>query len=87
MPIVFTSVNVTTVEKSTLKPNVTGIAVIREFKDTLDIALRLQPDTTHVVVPVGTSALEKSWGSETRAALQPFESRVEMTYLTDLSDR
>jgi len=83
-PIVFTSVNVRTVEKLALKPNVTGIAIKREFRDTLDLALRLQPDTQRVVIPVGTSPIEKSWAAELRTSLKPYGERLTLTFLTDL---
>jgi signal transduction histidine kinase len=83
-PVVFASVNIRRIENHSLKPNVTGVAVIRDLKNTLDIALRLQPDTTQVIIPVGVSAQEKSWTAELRDSLRPYESHVTITYLSDL---
>ncbi len=83
-PVVFASVNIRRIENHPLKPNVTGVAVIRDLKNTLDIALRLQPDTAHVIIPVGVSAQEKSWTAELRDSLRPYESHVTITYLSDL---
>ena len=83
-PVVFASVNIHRLEKLSLKPNITGVAVQRDIKNTLDIALRLQPDTTQVVIPVGVSPLEKSWTAELRDSLRPYESHLTITYLSDL---
>jgi len=84
VPIVFASVNIRRIENLSPKPNVTGVAVRRDIKNTLDIALRLQPDTTQVVIPVGVSAREKSWTAELRDSLRPYESHLTITYLSDL---
>ena len=85
VPIVFTSVGVAKVQSLHLRSNVTGVAVKRDLRLTLELALRLQPDTTRVIVPVGTSSIEKMWAEDTRKLLQPYESRVAIDYLGDLS--
>jgi signal transduction histidine kinase/ABC-type uncharacterized transport system substrate-binding protein len=85
IPIVFASVNVRTVEKLSLRPNVTGIAVNRNIRDTLDVALQVQPDTTHVIVPGGTSPIERTWTDDLRTSLRPYEERVTFSYVNDLS--
>ncbi len=84
-PIVFTSVNVHTVEKLSLNPNVTGIAVTRNIRDTLDIALHMQPDITRVVIPGGASPIERSWAADLRASLHPYEDHITFSYVNDLS--
>jgi signal transduction histidine kinase len=83
-PVVFTSVNIRILEKLSLKPNTTGIAVKRDIRDTLDVALRLQPDTAQVIVPVGTSPLEKLWTADLQNSLRPYEDHLTITYLGDL---
>ncbi len=85
VPIVFTSVNILKVEQLGLSPNMTGIAVRRDIRGTLDIALRLHPDTVRVVIPVGASPIEKSWATDASRVLPPYEHRVSFTYLSDLS--
>ena len=85
VPIVFTSVGVAKAQSSYLRSNVTGVAIKRDLRLTLELALRLQPDTTRVIVPVGTSSTEKIWAEDTRKLLQPYESRVAIDYLGDLS--
>jgi len=61
VPIVFTSVGITRIEKSALNRTVTGVAVKRDYGDTIDVILRLQPDITEIVIPVGATSLEKAW--------------------------
>jgi signal transduction histidine kinase len=85
IPVVFTSVNIRTVEKLSLKPNITGIAVNRTIRDTLDVALRLQPDTVHVIIPGGTSAIERGWTEDLRVLLSPYETHLTLSYVNDLS--
>jgi signal transduction histidine kinase len=84
-PVVFASVNIRTLQQLTLRPNITGVAVKRDVRDTLDDALRLQPDTTNVIVPSGTSQLERSWTEGLRNSLRPYEDRLTITYLSDLA--
>jgi signal transduction histidine kinase len=83
-PIVFASVNIRTLNSLSLRPNITGIAVTRNIPDTLDLAVRLQPDTTQVIVPVGTSPLERSWAADLRNSLHPYEDHLTITFLSDL---
>ena len=76
VPIVFTSVGITRIEERPLRRTVTGIAVKRDYGDTIDVILRLQPDTTEIVIPVGATSLEKTWTMEIRDSLKSFEPRV-----------
>jgi len=84
VPIVFTSVGIMRIEERPLRRTVTGIAVKRDYGDTIDVILRLQPDTTEIVIPVGATSLEKTWTMEIRDSLKSFEPRVRLTYLSDL---
>ena len=85
-PIVFASVNVDRFQGQ-LPANVTGVAVRRDYKDTLNLALRIHPDARHVVVPVGASTVEKSWLEPLRESFKVYEDRLTFTYLTDLPMR
>ena len=69
VPIVFTSVGITRIEERPLRRTDTGIAVKRDYGDTIDVILRLQPDTTEIVIPVGATSLEKTWTMEIRDSL------------------
>jgi PAS domain-containing protein len=51
---------------------------------TLDVALRLQPSTRHVVVVGGTSAFDKDLEAVVREQLRPYEDRLDLSYLTNI---
>jgi signal transduction histidine kinase/ABC-type uncharacterized transport system substrate-binding protein len=87
VPIVFCGVDAAEMEGRTLRQNVTGTMVRRSYAPTLDIALRLQPDTRNVFVVGGVSAFDRQLQAIARRDLKPFASRVTVTYLTDLSMR
>ena len=86
-PIVFASVNVDRFRGQQPPANVTGVAVRRDYKDTLNVALRIHPDTRHVVVPIGASTVEKAWLEPLRESFKAYEDRLTFTYLTDLPMR
>jgi signal transduction histidine kinase len=85
IPAVFTSVGIQRLANVPRKPNVTGVAVTREVRDTLDFALQLQPDTRRVIIPSGSSSIEKSWTEETLKALSPYSKRLSIIALRDLT--
>ena len=85
VPVVFASVNVSRIEEMSLRENITGVAVKRDLRDTLELILQLHPETHQVFVPVGSSPTEADWATATRALLQPYETRVRITYLSGLS--
>jgi signal transduction histidine kinase len=66
------------------KANLTGIAIKRDVRQTLDLLLALQPDTRQVIVPVGSSPTEEAWGLAMRDLLRSYETRVRITYLSGL---
>ncbi len=53
--------------------------------ETLEAALRLLPETRQVFVVAGQTKFDKGVAALTKAALTSYESRLEITYLTDLS--
>ena len=56
-----------------------------EPRKTLEVALRLVPDTRHVFVVGGTSAYDRTAMSLTKDALSSFAANMEITYVTDMS--
>jgi len=82
IPIVFASVNRTKIDRGSLDSNMTGIAVKRDIASTLEVALRLQPDTARVLVPVGVTPIEQAWTADARKSLQPYEDRVDIMYVS-----
>jgi signal transduction histidine kinase len=85
VPVVFCGADARDLAGGPLPPQMTGLIVRRVFGPTLEIALRLQPDTLNVFVVGGTSSFDRGLQAAARADLQPFEKRVTVRYLTDLS--
>jgi signal transduction histidine kinase len=84
VPIVFCGADPVDMQRKTLRENVTGVLVERDFAPTLDIALRLQPDTREVFVVGGTSRFDRQMQALARRHLEPFEKRARITWLTEL---
>jgi signal transduction histidine kinase len=85
VPIVFASIDASTIKGKTLPDNVTGVLLKRTYSPTLEVALRLQPETRHVFVVSGASSFDRYLQNFVRRDLQPFEDRVGITYLFGLS--
>jgi len=70
VPIVFVSVAPGRVQGHKLWPGVTGITIPVDVGGTLDLALRLNPDTRNVAVVAGNSEFERYWLDVTHQQLQ-----------------
>jgi len=85
VPIVFCGVEASIFETKRLQPNITGVLVKREFSPTLEVALRLQPQTQNVFVVGGTSTFDRYLLSIARRDLKAYENRVAIHDLVGLS--
>ena len=65
-------------------PGLTGIIRASTHRKTVDLALRLHPDTEQLFVISGTPERDKRFETAARAELSGYENRVRLTYLTDL---
>ncbi len=74
VPVVFT--NVTDDEEATMYPGVTGLINHVGVGDTIDLALRLQPDTTTVAVVTGQTQWDKYWMGVAHAELLRRQDRL-----------
>jgi hypothetical protein len=81
-PIVFCGADPSDLQGVTLRPNITGVVVQRVFGPTLELVLRLQPDTRNVVVVGGSSPFDRQLQAMARRDLRPYEGRIPITYLT-----
>ena len=66
-------------------PRSTGIASSLEFKETLDLAVTLQPDVQRVLVVTGVSAWDKFYETLARRAFDGFDGRLTLEYSSGLS--
>ncbi len=83
-PIVFCGIDKREFGERSLPANVTGVMVEREFAPTLDMALRIHPDTTRVAFVAGSSEFDVRLVEQAREEFRPYEDRVAFTYLTTL---
>ena len=86
-PIVFCGIDRREIEHRVLPGYVTGVLVKREFAPTLQVALRLHPDTTRVVFVGGSSEFDARLIEQARGEFQSYEDRLSFTYLTTRSLR
>ena len=65
-------------------PHATGITSELNFRDTLSIAVDLQPDTKRVFVVSGASTWDQYYQAVAREQFKEFETRLAITYLAGL---
>ena len=83
-PSIFAGVSETRLKQRSLPPNITGVVSRFDPVQTLELALRLQPDARQVVVVTGASAFDRSWDALARDRLRPYADRLQITYLSGL---
>jgi hypothetical protein len=84
IPIVFLGIDRRELAARRLPPHLTGVLVKREFRPTLELALRLHPNTKNVVVVAGTAEFDRRLIEQARQEFRTFEQRYSFTYLSDL---
>ncbi len=84
VPIVFCAVDDDELKVRRLPPDVVGVPIQMELIGTLDMALKLHPNTRRVFVVAGASKFDADWAAEARREFRPFEDKVEFTYLGGL---
>ena len=65
--------------------HVTGVLGSVQPEETLKVTLQLLPDTKRVVVVGGRGKFDEQWEVVTKHAFQRYESKLEFSYLTDLT--
>lgn len=71
-------------EKVNLSPNMTGIFGTMKMRNTLDIAIKLHPDTRYIAVITGTSVYDLYYEEEARTAFRDYEKHFKFIYLAGL---
>ena len=66
VPVVFVAVDRREVKARRLPPDVIGVPIRMDLAGTLDLALRLHPDTRRVFVVAGSSPFDIEWEAEAR---------------------
>ena len=84
VPIVFCAVDDDELKARRLPPDVVGVPIQMELIGTLDMALKLHPNTRRVFVVGGASKFDADWEAEARLEFRRFEDKVAFTYLSGL---
>jgi signal transduction histidine kinase len=84
-PIVFVATRHPSKEELAAGPGLTGLVNINAYRKTLDLALRLHPDTEEVFVISGTLERDSRFEQQARKEFEDYESKVRISYLTDLT--
>jgi PAS domain S-box-containing protein len=84
-PIIFCAVLGEVPDRLNSDIHFTGVLGKLHPAETLSAALRLFPGTKHVVVVGGMGKFDEEWERAAKRAFQNYESKLEFTYLTDLT--
>jgi PAS domain S-box-containing protein len=84
VPVLFGGLSGAPVKDVNLDSQFTGVWDRVEPAETLEVALRLQPGTKHVVVVGGMDAYDLELEGWFRERLHSYESRLDFTYLSDI---
>ena len=76
VPIVFFDVYPNDIERQKVWPGVTGVIVPLGMRETIDLALRLHPDTNAIAVISGVSEWEQDWLELTHSELLRHRDKV-----------
>jgi PAS domain S-box-containing protein len=83
-PLVFAGVRDESLRAVKLPANAAGVASRFDPLTTLELALRLQPDTQHVAVVTGASDFDKRWEEVARDKFRSRGEHLQMIYLSGL---
>jgi PAS domain S-box-containing protein len=83
-PMLIAAADQRLLDRTTLGPNDTAVAVLNDLAQTMKTILRVLPNTTNVVVVIGKSPLERFWSGEIRREFQPFTNRVTLVWFNEL---
>ena len=81
VPVVFLAVPETQIPRNMTDARIVGIPAATDFTSTIDLALRLHPQTREIAVVAGVSPHDLEFAAAARHDLQPFEKRVNVRWL------
>jgi len=84
-PIAFSSIPPKRFEGQKLWPAVTGVTMDVDLEGTIDLALRLQPDTKNAAVVVGSAETDQYWGAVINQGLRRRQPRLNVINLSGLA--
>jgi len=84
-PLLITGISQRLVPNRALTKNDVFVALQIDLPSFINNILRLRPNTKQIAVVIGNSTLERFWIDEMRQQFRPFEPRVKISYLNELS--
>jgi len=84
IPIVFILVAPDRLPRDKIWPGVTGVTLPADVRGTIDLALRLSPDTRNIAIISGASEFERFWLGEMRRELLTYDGRLNVIELVGL---
>ncbi len=84
VPVVFCCSSPGQADQTSTDPRATGSWLQWAPAKTVDAAIRLLPDTRQVYVIAGRSRYDRGLTAFVKSELNPYENRLDITYLTDL---
>ncbi len=84
-PVVFCGTEESMIDELKPDSHFTGVWAVAQPEMTLKAALQLQPGTKHVVVVGGVGEFDRNDEAIVKKSLSSYESKLEFTYLTDLT--
>jgi PAS domain S-box-containing protein len=85
VPVVFVSVGDYELPRGGLPGNITGVTAHLDVPGTVDLALRLQPDTRNLFLVSGSSEYEHFSSLALQPQLRSFAGRLHVAHLSDLT--
>jgi PAS domain S-box-containing protein len=85
VPVIFCLPNGVLPSNAVTDPDFTGVDSDIAPVETLEVALRLQPGTRHVIVVGGSDDYDKQTEAVLKQQLHGYEDRLDFVYLTDLA--
>ena len=84
-PIVFHSVSDARLISTGLGTNTVGVPLLPSFGETIDLALKLKPETGRLAIIAGSSETDEKHLSQVNDVLAPYLDELEIEYLTGLT--
>jgi signal transduction histidine kinase len=85
VPALFTDVEERRLLSSDLSPKDAAVTLAVDIPAIAQNILQILPGTSHLAVVLGNSPIERYWVGEISRALQPFQTRLTLTFLNELS--
>ena len=83
VPMLFAAVDIRLLEPERLTDSDGAVTFRNDPSLLLENILQVLPDTRHVAVVIGASPHERYWAEEVRRELQPYEGRIDFSWLGD----